>query len=143
MLRFVLLYHDCPPGYVRRSHWDFMLESGDVLRSWALPELPAAWQKAQQNTAVLAPRCAPTARHNEVEVERLSDHRRAYLEYGGPISGNRGHVVRIDSGTYTTQSESPQCWKLELTGQLVRGQVELRQISPGQPHWMLQAHEEA
>jgi hypothetical protein len=31
-------------------------------------------------------------------VERLADHRRAYLSYEGPISGDRGHVKRIASG---------------------------------------------
>lgn len=31
-------------------------------------------------------------------LERLPDHRRAYLEYQGPLSGNRGRVTRIATG---------------------------------------------
>jgi hypothetical protein len=30
----------------------------------------------------------------------LANHRRAYLEYEGEISGNRGRVSRIEEGTY-------------------------------------------
>ena len=44
MPRFVLLHHECPPGYVKPSHWDFMLEFGDVLWTWELRELPAGWR---------------------------------------------------------------------------------------------------
>lgn len=31
-------------------------------------------------------------------AQQLPDHRRAYLEYEGEISGGRGHVVRLGSG---------------------------------------------
>lgn len=31
--------------------------------------------------------------------EELAEHRRAYLTYEGPVSGDRGHVRRIDAGT--------------------------------------------
>ncbi|MEQ9616968.1 MAG: hypothetical protein RLN60_02915 [Phycisphaerales bacterium] len=32
-------------------------------------------------------------------AERLENHRRLYLDYEGPISGGRGRVLRIRSGT--------------------------------------------
>src|SRR5205085_10994162 len=36
----------------------------------------------------------------EVQLTPLSEHRREYLTYEGPISGNRGDVKRVASGRY-------------------------------------------
>ena len=74
MPRYVILEHDHP-----HRHWDLMLESGDVLRTWRLAEPP------QPGRAVAA--------------EPIGDHRRAYLDYEGPIRGNRGRVKRWDGGS--------------------------------------------
>src|SRR6185437_4307487 len=61
MSRFVLLEHDHP-----ELHWDLMLESGAVLRTWRLT----------------APPCG-----GEVITAMASfDHRALYLDYEGPIS---------------------------------------------------------
>jgi hypothetical protein len=80
MPRFVILRHETPPGYARATHWDLMLECAGVLRTWALPEPPS-------------PDC-------ELVAEELPDHRLAYLDYEGDVSGNRGRVTRWDAGTY-------------------------------------------
>ncbi len=32
--------------------------------------------------------------------EKLVDHRRAYLDYEGPVSNDRGHVTRIEQGDF-------------------------------------------
>ena len=86
--RFVILKHDSP--FV---HWDFMLQRGDVLATWrllAVPELKA-WLPA----------------------ERLADHRTDYLDYEGPVSGNRGTVKRVMAGHYQDQSATP--WQQEIS----------------------------
>src|SRR4051794_31238897 len=75
MPRFVILEHDHP-----HLHWDLMLEAGPVLRTWRLAEPP------QPGRAVAA--------------EPIADHRRLYLDYEGPVSGDRGRVKRWDWGTY-------------------------------------------
>ena len=75
MPRYVILTHDHPT-----PHWDFMLEAGDVLKTWRLAAPP------RPGTAVAA--------------EPSFDHRPAYLDYEGPISGGRGTVTRWDTGTY-------------------------------------------
>src|SRR5687767_761642 len=106
MPRFVLLYHVCPAGYARASHWDLMLESGQSLRTWALCELPHEWLAAQVYTAQLYPACAAASAENTVSAEPLGNHRRDYLEYEGPVSDERGQVTRIDAGSYETLSES-------------------------------------
>ncbi len=80
MPRFVVLRHETPPGHERPTHWDFMLEAGGVLRTWALAEAPC--------------------RGRAIAAEELAEHRLAYLEYEGDVSGGRGSVVRWDAGTY-------------------------------------------
>ncbi|HEX2474713.1 MAG TPA: DNA polymerase ligase N-terminal domain-containing protein [Lacipirellulaceae bacterium] len=125
MPRFVLLYHECPPAYERASHWDLMLEAGESLRTWALFQLPQEWQAAQSYTASLVPTCTAPSTENIVGAELLGDHRRDYLEYEGPVSGQRGQVTRIDAGTYETHSESPQHWTIELSGRSLQGTATL------------------
>lgn len=106
MARFVLLYHDCPPGYVRASHWDLMLESGDMLRTWALDRLPRSWEEWRARTAERFPNCAAHADGEEVAAAALGDHRREYLEFEGEVSGGRGSVVRVASGVYEIGEEA-------------------------------------
>jgi hypothetical protein len=38
MSRFAILRHDSPRGL----HWDLLLETGDTLATWALPQVPEA-----------------------------------------------------------------------------------------------------
>ncbi len=124
-MRFVLLYHDCPGGYVRPSHWDLMLESGGVLRTWALPRLPAAWCAARLRTAELYPACAEVANENRVVAERLADHRVDYLEYEGAVRGERGEVRRVDAGEYVMVEDGEEELRVEVLGEFIRGVVEI------------------
>src|SRR3954465_11888374 len=115
MPRFVLLYHDCPPSYERPSHWDFMLESGDVLRTWAIERLPRGWQAAHARTIAAHPSCPLLSAESSVAATQLGDHRRDYLEKEGLVSGNRGTVMRVAAGTYRNEHESPGDWRVVLT----------------------------
>jgi hypothetical protein len=134
---FVLLYHSCPNNFERPSHWDLMLEVGDVLRTWALCELPHAWHAAQRVTATIDPTCPRVAADNIVAAQQLADHRQAYLQYEGPLSGDRGQVHRIDHGTYTGELTSPRCWLLELQGGMIRGMIVLQCASTDDKQWVL------
>jgi len=94
MSRFVLLRHDCPADYRDGPHWDWMLERADDdaehrLVTWSLLDLPAAW------SALLG---LPPTGGESVEATRLVDHRAAYLDYEGPVSGGRGEVRRLAGG---------------------------------------------
>lgn len=84
MQRFVILHHQ--KSVVDESHWDVMLETDGVLRTWALVPPYDSRQPTQPFS---------------VSAKRLPDHRLAYLDYEGDISGGRGTVKRIDTGTYT------------------------------------------
>jgi len=60
-----------------------------------------------------------------VVVTRLADHRLEYLDYQGPVSGNRGHVSRVDAGEFQWIQQSPSCLDAELTGNYLLGAVSL------------------
>jgi hypothetical protein len=102
--RFVLLRHEMPASAVRASHWDLMLESQGGLLTWEFPSLPHA---------------PPPLGFNALGIRRLPDHRLEYLEFEGPISGNRGFVEREDYGEFTLRNSShwPGKWIALLTGQ--------------------------
>ena len=96
MPRFVVLFHEPPPGDKRPAHWDFMLEAEGVLLTWALPEEPQPGQT--------------------IPAKALPDHRVAYLDYEGPVSRDRGHVSRWDAGHYTLEEESDGELRVLLAG---------------------------
>jgi hypothetical protein len=106
MPRYVILLHELPDGHERSTHWDLMLESGDGLRTWALPVEPTASMDCQ--------------------ARQLADHRLAYLEYEGPVSANRGRVARWDQGEYRLLTETPETLEVVLQGTKLRGRLTLK-----------------
>jgi hypothetical protein len=123
MPRYVLLYHECPPGYERPSHWDLMLEADGKLRTWALSRLPRGWEVARAHTATQFPSCPTLAAEDSVFFEKLADHRIDYLHEEGQLSGNRGEVRRIDSGMYEIVAEDSKTWAIALTGGILQGEL--------------------
>ena len=111
MPRFVVLHHDFPAGHARQPHWDLMLEWGQSLRTWAVASEPGG--------AI------------EIEAEALPDHRLAYLDYEGPIAGDRGSVTRWEAGQYDLESDRDGELKVQLRGQRLRGTLALRQDTGG------------
>ena len=132
MPRFVLLYHDWPSHDERPSHCDLMLEAGGVLRTWSLTLLPRDW--AGTTESAVAPEFAAT---NTVPAEQLADHRLEYLDYEGPVSGDRGSVRRLDAGTFASRHESPDCWEVTLDGRAIRGDVSLQRKSSAETQLQL------
>jgi len=137
MPRFVLLYHECPPDYQRPSHWDFMLEDGDVLRTWALAQLPRDWQPLVEQSVSRADSHEFVAATNTVPAEQLPDHRPMYLDYEGPVSGERGNVTRVESGTYNTGKNSADCLELAIAGRSLQGRITLTRHSSESTDWRL------
>lgn len=112
MPRFVILEHDHPS-----LHWDLMLETeAPLLRTWKLmsPPLP----------------------DTVVDVEPSPDHRSLYLNYEGPIGGERGSVHRWDSGTYYDFSEQNDELKFRLQGE--RFHCICRMMRAADSRWKLQ-----
>ncbi|MBX3425143.1 MAG: hypothetical protein KF688_05635 [Pirellulales bacterium] len=129
MPRFVLLRHVTPPDSPRASHWDFMVERGAALATWAVEELPSAWRRGLGEDA--------TAEAEAVRALRLPDHRLAYLEYEGPVSDDRGVVSRTDAGACTVLQWSERSVLLLLAGERLVGRVALQLAEDG--HWSLRA----
>ena len=97
--RFVILHHVVAGG----EHWDLMLEHGGVLLTWQLAREPI------------------DAASLPIPAKRIADHRSAYLEYEGPISGGRGHVVRVDRGTVSIDRLTDRYCQVELLGERLKG----------------------
>ncbi|MBI3822744.1 MAG: hypothetical protein HY289_08690 [Planctomycetes bacterium] len=103
-MRFVILEHDHPV-----LHWDLMLQAGDVLQTWRLAEAPTPGRV--------------------IEATALGDHRIAYLDYEGPVSGNRGMVRRWDAGDFDEDTDSrPDARRLVMRGNRVAGPVALELV---------------
>ena len=103
MPRFVILEHDHP-----ELHWDLMLEAGERLRTWRLARPPEG--------GLVVPALA------------ISDHRRTYLDYEGPVSGDRGTVRRWESGSYQIEEETTAQILLRLEGSRRQGNATLRRM---------------
>src|SRR2546423_2676596 len=112
MPRFVVLEHDHPT-----LHWDLMLEVGDVLWTWRLE--------------------APPEQGRTVSATRTFDHRLVYLDYEGPVSGNRGVVKRHDRGEYSWLDQSPGRLAVLLEGERLRGELVLEARPDGS--WQVRA----
>src|SRR2546429_405027 len=98
MPRFVVLEHDHP-----ELHWDLMLEAGPVRRPGRLP--------------------APPLPGRAVPATPSFDHRPAYLDYEGPVSGGRGTVRRWDHGSFTWESDKEDQLTFQLDGNRLRGRA--------------------
>ena len=117
--RFVLLRHDCPTQFEKPSHWDFMLEAEGVLMTWELRRLPTSWSTALKLDSIDASPSVPAT--------RLADHRLAYLDYEGPLSGERGSVHCVDRGKYELIEEQSERLVVKLEGSMLSGSVTLLQ----------------
>jgi len=114
--RFVILHHRLDDG----EHWDLMLEQGDVLLTWQLlrdPILPANYP---------------------IPARRIGDHRKAYLNYEGPLTGGRGTVRSVDSGSLVDIEDTAQGLRIVLAGKRLCGSFLLRKAGGV---WILGAFE--
>lgn len=84
-LRYVVLRHEGIP----EPHFDVMFETspGSALTTFRSDTWPVSDKSA---------------------LTRIQEHRRAYLEFEGEISNNRGHVKRVASGTCAVTQDSDE-----------------------------------
>ena len=135
MPRFVLLRHECPVDYREGPHWDLMFEreEEDVeyrLATWSLTELPSAWRELLGFETCEA--------ISEVFTTALGDHRIAYLDYEGPLTGDRGEVKRLAEGKIAWHVDEPNRVEIEiLSPSRLAGHVELTCDEPGKARWRL------
>ncbi len=91
-----------------------MLENEAALRTWRLAQPPT-------DGGIIA-------------AEALADHRLAYLDYEGPVSGNRGAVTAFDRGEYSLLTDVDAIVKIELRGTSLKGAAVLQRLASGS-HW--------
>ncbi|OWY72897.1 hypothetical protein B7486_00720 [cyanobacterium TDX16] len=113
--RFVVLRHTLRTG----SHFDLMIENADRLATWKFETFPGA-SNAKPQPGV-----------------RLAEHRPLYLDYEGPVSNDRGDVIRQDSGGCRARVLTEDHWTVEFFGARLTGRYELRRASPESDEWSL------
>jgi len=107
--RFVILHHTGCGG----EHWDFMIERDGVLLTWQLLAQPTD------------PGALP------IVAKRIGDHRLAYLDYEGPVSGDRGQVRRVDAGTAEFEDFTASYCAVILRGERISGRFALAAAGDG------------
>ncbi len=113
--RFVILHHRVGGS----EHWDLMLEHGGVLLTWQLFTEPVDAS------------CLP------MKAKRIGNHRKAYLDYEGPISNDRGYVQRVDSGVMHLKEFTDRQVSVELEGQRLTGWFTLTLVNG--EDWVLES----
>ncbi len=113
-LRYVILRHEG----IDAPHFDLMFETapGGLLSTWRSDAWPI-----DQPTPLL----------------RLADHRRDYLSYEGPLTGNRGSVRRIEAGSFIIRDTPPNQITIELIGARGGSVLEFAvDLVRAEPHWI-------
>ena len=124
-LRFVVQKH-----WAKNLHYDFRLELGGTLKSWAIPKGPSL---------------DPQVKRMAVEVE---DHPLSYGDFEGVIPGRQygaGRVIVWDSGVWLPTGDAVQGFtdgklKFELSGHKLQGRwtlVRMRSHGEKQVAWLL------
>jgi DNA ligase D-like protein (predicted 3'-phosphoesterase) len=123
-MRFVIQQHAAST-----LHYDFRLEAGGVLKSWAVPKGLST---------------DPREKRLAVEVE---DHSLAYADFEGRIGEGygAGRVIVWDKGTYRPLTDGPVEAAIEnghlsfwLEGEKLRGGWTLQRTGGGdKPQWLL------
>lgn len=121
--------------HASHRHYDFRLQIGDVLKSWAVPKGPSL---------------DPTVKRLAAEVE---DHPLAYAGFEGDIPEGEyggGHVAVFDHGLWSTDGDPHAQWvkghlRFELFGDKLKGGWHLvrTQRSARKPQWLLFKQDDA
>jgi hypothetical protein len=115
-LRYAILHHEG----IDQPHFDLMFETapGSALATWRA----SSWR--------------PTG---PLVIEQMPDHRRDFLTLEGKLTGNRGHVRRVEEGTCSIEREGEDRWTIRLHSQSKSKMFLLRleKESDGSKSWRL------
>ena len=115
-LMTVLLRHQpttAPTPAVIALHYDWLMENprdpDGPLLCWRVMEPTDQW-----------------ATRRELDLVKIGDHRRIYLEFEGELTGGRGRVHRVDQGTLRVNRWSESGGLLRVRLNDFEGAIELR-----------------
>lgn len=93
----------------KKLHWDLRLESGGVLKSWALPKSPPSKKKVKRLAI------------------QVDDHNLNYANFEGEIKEGYGKgTVKIwDKGNYKLLEKDPSKIEFEICGKKLHGKYVL------------------
>jgi len=113
--RFVVQEHQTPDG----THWDMMIESEGVLRTWRMA-------------------CPPDqVGDTPLPLTKIADHPLRFLTYEGPVQNKTGSVRIADSGRVEINAHINQSLTMDFEGKHLQGQFELTCTETAQNNWML------
>ena len=89
------------------THWDLMLESGEVLETYRVSLPPEDWG------------------NKPVEAVKIFDHPLKFLSYEGNVNKGKGRVEIADCGTYRLIEKDENQQRISFAGKLLRGEYQL------------------
>lgn len=98
---------------IRGDHFDWMFEGESGLQTWSTP------------------RALRRDGDDAIAATELPLHRTAYLEYEGPVSGDRGTVRRVEAGRFRFRHRSEDRWELDVEGDRI-GRLVIRRSAAGE-----------
>lgn len=91
----------------QETHWDLMLEHGEVLESYRLG-------------------CAPGALAQQaVRAERIFDHPLRFLRYEGAVNEGKGNIRIAEAGRYESHVAEEGQYRIIFEGEVLRGEFRL------------------
>lgn len=115
--RYVVLFHVHPTD---GDHYDLMIEAGSTLATWRAMERPES-----------------ASADHPVNCLQIGNHRTVYLDYEGPVSGNRGHVRQHDVGHCTTSTLGTSRITVRFAGNVLNGDFVLERDEGAADQWRL------
>lgn len=98
--RFVIHKHTLG----KDTHWDLMIEQGDILKTWRLETPP-------EKLATEKTKATP-----------IFDHDKKFLTYQGSVNNGKGTVEIVDEGICTIESANGNIIKIAFTGKILNNQ---------------------
>lgn len=93
-----------------QTHWDLMIEQGNILKTWRLDNPP-------EKLATAKTKATP-----------IFDHDKKFLTYQGPVNNDKGIVEIVDEGTCTNEPIIENNMRVNFQGKILRGIYYFSQI---------------
>jgi hypothetical protein len=90
-----------------QTHWDLMIEQGDILKTWRLENPP-------EKLATEKTKATP-----------IFDHDKKFLTYQGPVNNGKGNVEIVDEGKCAIESTNENEIKINFAGKILKGNINL------------------